>query len=387
MNYKHQKFPGKINVSTHALHIVSFDIPYFPDYGGIIDVFYKIKELKKAGVDIYLHCFQYNNKESRDELEKLCEKVFYYKRHTGIKLIFSSLPYIVKSRQNKQLLHNLLADNYPILFEGLHTTAFLRHKQLTDRIKIVRTHNIEHQYYYHLSSAERNPIKKLYFRIEAVKLKYYEPILKKAGAVAAISKPDWKYFKKYGKAYHVPAFHPVSKTTATPGRGIHILYHGNLQIAENNKAVTMLITSVFSQINHQVIIAGKNPSGKLQRMVADYRNIKLIANPKDETMNRLIADSHIITLFTFQDTGIKLKLLSSLYAGKFCIVNSLMVNNTGLEDLCIVRNKAEDIIEAINRYFTTDFTTQMIEDRRKILSANFSNQQNVKTLLTLFNTI
>ncbi len=27
------------------LHIISFDIPYPPNYGGVIDVFYKLKAL------------------------------------------------------------------------------------------------------------------------------------------------------------------------------------------------------------------------------------------------------------------------------------------------------------------------------------------------------
>ncbi|MCX6283192.1 MAG: mannosyltransferase, partial [Bacteroidetes bacterium] len=40
------------------LHIVSFDIPYPPDYGGVIDVYYKIKTLSEAGVKIHLHCFE-----------------------------------------------------------------------------------------------------------------------------------------------------------------------------------------------------------------------------------------------------------------------------------------------------------------------------------------
>ena len=34
---------------TKAVNIVSFNIPYPPNYGGVIDVFFKIKALSKAG--------------------------------------------------------------------------------------------------------------------------------------------------------------------------------------------------------------------------------------------------------------------------------------------------------------------------------------------------
>ena len=41
------------------LHIISFDIPYPPNYGGVIDVYYKIRTLHKLGIKIHLHCFEY----------------------------------------------------------------------------------------------------------------------------------------------------------------------------------------------------------------------------------------------------------------------------------------------------------------------------------------
>ena len=99
-----------------SLHIISFDIPYPANYGGVIDVYYKLIALKHAGVKIYLHCFEYGRQHS-SELESLCEKVFYYKRNTGLLSHLSLLPYTAKSRQSKQLEDNLLSTNYPILLD------------------------------------------------------------------------------------------------------------------------------------------------------------------------------------------------------------------------------------------------------------------------------
>ena len=39
------------------LHIICFDIPFPPSYGGVIPVFYRIKALNKLGVWVILHCF------------------------------------------------------------------------------------------------------------------------------------------------------------------------------------------------------------------------------------------------------------------------------------------------------------------------------------------
>ena len=53
------------------LHIISFDIPYPPDYGGVVDVFYKIKALSLLGIKIHLHCFEYGRKHAA-VLNELC---------------------------------------------------------------------------------------------------------------------------------------------------------------------------------------------------------------------------------------------------------------------------------------------------------------------------
>ena len=67
-----------------SLHIVSFDIPFPANYGGVIDVFYKIRALHHAGVRIQLHCFEYDRKRA-PELENFCTSVHYYLRETGMR--------------------------------------------------------------------------------------------------------------------------------------------------------------------------------------------------------------------------------------------------------------------------------------------------------------
>lgn len=86
----------------NQLNIISFDVPYPPNYGGVIDVYYKIKHLSNLGVEIHLHCFEYGRGQQKT-LEKHCKTITYYKRKKGAKFLLSTLPYIVKSRQNATL--------------------------------------------------------------------------------------------------------------------------------------------------------------------------------------------------------------------------------------------------------------------------------------------
>ena len=359
-----------------AIQLVSFNIPYPADYGGVIDVFYKVKALSECGVAVYLHCFEYNRPQVA-ELEKYCKKVFYYPRKKGFRYQFFAKPYIVVTRQNKELIENLSECNSPILFEGLHTCFYLGHPSLSNHIRLVRTHNIEHEYYRNLSQVEKNPLKKIFFRIEACKLAIYESILNKASGLLCISPNDNFYFdQQYHHSYFIPAFHPFNEIKSKTGRGNYILFHGNLSVSENIQAVDFLLDRVLNQINLQVIIAGKNPSERIIQKIKHYSHIQLIANPEMDEMERLIQNAQICLLPTFQDTGLKLKLLASLFSGRFVITNTPMVHKTGLEHLCAVADQPNQIIRLITDYYDRDFTTAEIEKRKLILEDAFSNRNN-----------
>lgn len=331
-------------------------------------------------MNIILHCFKYGREEA-EELEKICSNVYYYKRFTGFKYQLSKKPYIVASRSNKKLLLNLTLDDSPILFEGLHSTYFINNKALKNRIKIVRAHNIEHEYYSNLALIEQSDYKKIFFKREAKKLRKYESVLEKVNYILAISRNDTIYFnRKYGKTINVSAFHPNSEITIKTGKGEYALYHGNLSVPENIYAAEFLVNNVFNKIDFPLIIAGKNPSEYLIREINKFEHIAFRSNLTDNEINSLIRNAHINILPTFQKTGLKLKLLSSLYQGRHCIVNENMVENTGLEDLCIVRNNAQDMIDAILELKHETFNSEHVKHRKKVLEA-FSNKTNAEKII------
>ena len=366
-----------------ALQLVAFNIPYPPDYGGVIDIYYKIKALAESGVSVYLHCFEYNRPQA-SELEKYCAKVFYYPRKVGVRYQLQTKPYIVVTRNNNQLLNNLSSKNYPILFEGLHTCMNLDNLALKNHIKLVRTHNIEHEYYRNLCKAEPNIFRKMFFGMETCKLKSYEKVLKNASQLLSISPNDNLYFdQKFGNSHFIPAFHPFNEIKSKEGRGEYILFHGNLSVSENIQSVEYLIKNVFSRISQPIIVAGKKPSQRLVQKIQKLSNVQLVSNPDNEEMENLIQNSHICLIPTFQDTGLKLKLLASLFSGRFCIANQPMIHKTGLEHLCHQADTPKEMIDCVNELFQLKFTSEEIEKRKLILEDTFSNHRNALNIIKL----
>jgi hypothetical protein len=370
-------------IDNRNLHIVSLNIPYPPDYGGAIDIYYKIKALSNLGVGIILHCFQYGRSRS-EKLESLCKEVHYYDRYLGVKYFLSSVPYIINTRSHKSLLKKLLDDPYPVLFEGIHTTSVVTYPDLQEKTMILRAHNIEHEYYRGLYKLEKQLSKKIFFLTESLKLARYEKNLPKKLIIAAISSSDADYFRQvFRKVVHLPPFHPYEKLNCQPGLGDYILFHGNLSVPENVASAVYLINNIFTKLPFKVVIAGKNPEPALLKHIRPYPKIRLVADPSENEMNELIMNAQVNLLHTFQSSGIKLRLISVLFNGRHCLVNPEMIYGSGLDDVCYIAKSPAQTLTLIERLMNLPLGIDELDQRRTILSENFSNIKNARIILDI----
>ena len=369
------------------LHIISFDIPYPPNYGGAIDVYYSLKALSQAGVAVTLHCTYKGELTHHPELDKLCREVYYYPRKTSLWAQLSPEPYGIVSRRNPELLRNLLADNDPILFEGLVSCGYMAHPSLRKRNKIFRECNIEHDYLRALAKATPSWWKALFYRIEAIKQERYERVLHHATSIAAVAHQDEQHFREaYSPipTYYIPSFHAGQKVDALPGKGDYILYHGNLGLAENEHAAMFLLKDVVPSLSdHQFIFAGRQPSKSFCDLAATLPNVQVVASPEEEQMQKLICNAHIHLLPTFQATGLKLKLLNVLYHGRFVVVNPQMVHGTDVATLCHIAPSPESMIATCRQLMKQDFSEDECRERANILGKIYNNDTNLTQLLQL----
>jgi Glycosyl transferases group 1 len=340
--------------------------------------------LHEQGVKIHLHYFSYNLRGTPNELNRFCETIHVYERKTGHKGFSFMLPYIVSSRDNPELVKNLLQDNYAVLLEGIHCTGILKEINKNHRKIVVRLHNDECAYYKQLAKSETNLFKKIYFLNESRLLKNYEKHLPANVRYACITDADTNLFKKeYGlpAVSHLAAFAPFTHIDNPDGVGNFCLYHGNLSVSENEKAAAWLITKVFSKIKIPLVIAGKNPSKKIESLAHFYQHTCLVANPTDNELHDLIQKAQINVLPSFSSTGIKLKLINVLFNGRHCLVNDAMVAGTGLEQTCHIANTPEAMASVITQLYHQPFTEEETVLRKNLLSHSFDNKVNAKRLI------
>lgn len=368
-------------MNSDHLHIVSFNVPWPADYGGVIDVYYRIVALAKAGIHIHLHCYAYGRTPAK-ELERWCDEVCYYPRETGLRHQLQSRPYIVASRCSKALLQRLRQDDYPILLEGLHCCLTLEQLAGQGRFIYVRSHNVEHDYYRSLAKAEKQKWKRLFYLVEAQKLQRYEPVLRNATKVLAISSSDAAHFRAIGckNVELLPPSHGHTEVTSAIGKGDYILYHGNLSVGENIRATLFILDNIASRSPYHFIFAGKDPDSSLVTAVSKSPNVRLIPNPDETVMHQLIEQAHIHLLITDQATGVKLKLMNALYEGRYCVANSIMVQGTQLSDACTIADTPDTLLTAIDQLMGKDFSEAELLRRRQILN-DVDSTQNISSFI------
>ncbi|MBM3420805.1 MAG: glycosyltransferase [Bacteroidetes bacterium] len=366
--------------SERKLHIVSFDNPWPPDYGGAIDVFYRIRQLYLEGISITLHAFEYGRKDT-GETEKYCSRIFFYKRNRMVNP-FSPKPYIVASRISGELTANLLKDNAPILFEGLHTCGILAHPAFTQRKKLVRMHNVEHEYYRSLALSERNLFRKAWFHAESFKLKGFNNILKHADTVIAISSSDYAKLSAVNPDTCVAGpFHSSSEPADRKGCGEFALYHGKLSVPENDRAARFIVSEVAPLTGFPIVIAGSSPGARLRHAIKVCQGVSLVENPGIAELDELISLAHINLLPAFQETGVKLKLINSLFRGRHVIANRMMINGTGCEVLCHIAGTASEFARNIDRLARIEFTDIDIQQRKPLIQGLFDNKTNAAAII------
>jgi hypothetical protein len=363
------------------LHIVCLDSPWPADYGGAIDMMNRIIMMKRAGVGVHLHYFNYNERADKSELQKYCLSVQSYTRKKGRKGLSSRWPYIIASRTNDELAARLNQDNIPVLFEGIHCTGVLSLIKNPGRKIIVRMHNEESIYYKELARAEPSLLKKLFYLRESRLLKKYNDELPRDCTYACVTLSDAAIFKNNYRlpgTIYIPTFPSWQQVTGEEGIGNFCLFHGNLSVPENEEAATWLLRKVFTEIRVPLVIAGKKPSRRLRKLAHLCQHTCLVADPGEKEINDLVRKAHIHVLpcFNRQSTGIRLKLLHALFEGRHCIVNEAMIRGTGLDPACHMAETPKAFASIIAQLYHQPFTPDEILLRKKLLGNTFDNEEN-----------
>ncbi|MFV0205094.1 MULTISPECIES: hypothetical protein [Empedobacter] len=362
----------------NKLHFISMDVPFPPNYGGVIDVFYKLKAFHQLGIEIHLHLFGFNEIES-DVLRKYAKEVYFYPIHQKPNYIFKKYPISVRSRDSQLLYERIKSLKAPIFFESLKTTFILNKYTLEGYSKYLRLHNIEQNYFSGLAESEKNLAKKALFYIEAKKYIQYENIIHQFDEVFTLSKFEQNYIQeKYNKGKFVPVFHGNETFQSLSEKGEFALYHGDLRASDNCKVVDFLI-EVFKEIDYPFVIASGSREDWVKAKIKNHPHIQFVKLKDFNHLKKLFAKAHLNIAWSFQESGTKLKVINALFNSRFSIINENVIDDEKISGLCVqVLNKLE-LIKAINHLKNKPFLGS--EEYIDTLEYDLNDKLNAKIIL------
>jgi hypothetical protein len=364
-------------MQNRPLHIISFDNPFPPDYGGVIDVFFKIRALHKSGHDIYLHCFVEDRDQIAQELRSITKKIWFYKKNRNPFFMFSKIPFAVKSRFDSNLVANINSIDAPILFEGLQATMLLNKVDLGDRKLLLRLHNIESAYFSGTAKSEKNWFRKFLYFSEAVKYRKYEKIISRFDAVFALSVLEHEWVQAFsGNSVYVPVFHGNEPIADLSDFGYFSLYHGDLRLADNRKSAEFLINA-FKNTGSKFVVASGKGEFFINSRIKNASNIEFIKIKNQSELDNLLQKAHINVLVSFQQSGTKLKLVNSLFKSRFCLINRNIVDDPKIMDLCETAETEADFINKIRLLSQTPFHPG---NRKSVLDEILDDTKNARKI-------
>lgn len=308
---------------------MSFDWPWPPNYGGVIDVYYRIDALLARGVDVRLHVVAFEDRrDSYPEHWAAAGLEVFFHRRRGAWSALSRKPYITGSRQVGSLLPNLANGAPVILFEGIHCTGWLGHPRLGALAQWVRVHNVEADYYAQLAAAPTTWLRRLYYREEARRLRAYEGVvLAQADLLLPASAKDEAWCERVnpGSVFGHRSYVSTATVDVALGRGDYALFHGALHVDDNEAAARSLIRACDTlPVQAQLVIAGRAPSPALRSHIEGYAHVRLVANPSVHEMRQLIRGAQVVLLRAQHGAGYKIKLIESLALGRHVVANEAM---------------------------------------------------------------
>lgn len=363
------------------LHIVCPVAPWPLTSGSQIDMFYRLRSLQAEGVSIVLHYFSLPEERHPTELNPYCEAIHIYpllKRGTR------QLPKSIRHRIDPALLETLQKDSDPILLEGLSCCGFIDKLDTEKRKIVVRIQQLQHRYLQEKAKSTRQPIEWIRTRIERRKLLRFKRRLPPTVLFACVNQGQSAYYREQlglTAAIPLPVFSPYAKVRSKEGLGSFCLFQGNLAEKETEKILVWLLTKVFSRVQIPFVIAGQNPSARIEKLVHLYQHTCLVANPGEAELDDLIQKAQTHVLPSSVSAGTSLRLLHAVSMGRHCICNANALRDSPLKEACYRTETAAGIASLITQLQYRPFGEEEIEIRERLLQETFDNQKNTTTLI------
>lgn len=325
------------------LVVVLSRVPYPIDRGDKLRAYHMLLLLSNS-YDIFLFCTstEKENTTSKSHLLTFCKEVHIYylnKLHTNLHLLkafFTKIPFQVNyfySKEFHKYLKNEIVRIKPklIFFQTIRVAEYcisINHPlMIIDYVDALSTS------YFKLSLYTKG-LKKIFYKIESIRLKKYETfIFNKFKKHIIISESDKEDIQHYNKDKIFVIKNGVDTSSYFPIDSIkmyHLIFHGIMNYTPNEACAIYIIKNLLPKLNSEIklLISGGFPSKKLIEYT-DYKNIKVTGWVKD--LRQTFSSAKVFIAPLFMGAGSPNKILEAMAMGIPCVVSVQVSSALNLE--------------------------------------------------------
>lgn len=274
-----------------------------------------------------------------------------------------------------RLLRILEQEEYDLIqLEGLYLTPYIPLLREKSRAKLVyRAHNIEHVIWKGLASSTKNLLLKPYLKLLASRLEKYElGVIRQFDAICAISPSDLDFFVKNGFKGHsvvIPVMMPEVENgnqhpTVVNGAVFHL---GSMDWRPNQDGVQWFLDKVWPKVLEQApemtfFIAGKTMPQRFMKY-SGKNNVSVVGEVVSSSS--FMAEKHIMVVPLFSGSGMRVKIIEGLAAGKTIISTELGAEGTGCQhnENILIADKPDAMADLIVACYRKPEWSKAIADR------------------------
>ncbi len=260
-----------------------------------------------------------------------------------------------------------------IQLEGLFLTPYIPViRKHTGASVLFRSHNIEHFIWERMARSTKNPLKKMYLKILAARLKSYEmKTVHQVDGLVAISPVDLRFFKRNG--FLQPAVTvPVGVTTDpqqlfTGEVQNNTVFHiGSMDWRPNQDGLQWFLQEVWPLViekrpDLQFVLAGKNIPASFYHYHG--KHVKVMGEVPDAL--DFMRTHQLMVVPLRSGGGMRVKIIEAMAAGKAIISTSIGaegINCTHGENI-LLADTASEMAETICHCFSNPAVMKEIEEK------------------------
>ena len=375
-------------------------IPFPPKDGGSIAMNILTHGLINAGNTV--HVLAVNTPKhfiKDDDIDPVYRKLTSYRSvfiDTSIKPVdailnlFSSESYNIIRFYSKDfekvLIERLQSEAYDVIqLETLWVTPYVDVIRKYSKAKIIlRSQNVEYIIWERLAEDAANPLKKIYLKLLAGRLKKYElSLLNKYDAIATITELDTVVFKKMGctiPVMHVPFGIDLEKYKMDDSalEKPSVFHIGAMDWRPNADGINWFLKNVW------VDVVAKNPNVKLYLAGRNMPEWLLNLKMENVVIEGEVPDSHafinsrsVMIVPLTSGGGMRVKIIEGMAFGKTIISTAVGAEGIEYENglNLLIANTEREFVDAIHSCLNnTAFSDSLGKNARTLVESKYDNQ-------------